>query len=171
MGPFGDLGKLTVIAHLVDGGATLEAEALIGLEKNPAKALTNIRSIIERIGGTSDLIEACQLAAYEVRRITAYDRVMIYRFLADGTGSVIAEVRDPHLAPFLNHRFPASDIPKQARELYQRNPIRVIPDVGYIPAPLVPSLSPQTKRPIDMSNCILRSVSPVHIQYLKNMGV
>jgi diguanylate cyclase (GGDEF)-like protein len=171
LGPFGDRQKLIITAHLMDGAAILEAEPSIGPETNPAKALANIRSIIERIGGNSDLIEACQLAASEVRRITAYDRVMIYRFLADSTGSVIAEAKDAALSSFLNHRFPASDIPKQARELYQRNMIRVIPDVGYIPAPLVPALSPRTNQPVDMSNCNLRSVSPVHIQYLKNMGV
>jgi two-component system, chemotaxis family, sensor kinase Cph1 len=80
---------------------------------------------------------------------------------------VIAEVKSANLAPFLNHRYPESDIPAQARELYRRSAIRVIPDVGYTPAPLLPPGDP----PLDMSHCTLRSVSPVHIQYLRNMGV
>ena len=96
---------------------------------------------------------------------------MIYRFLHDGSGSVAAEDRAEALPPFLNHRYPASDIPKQARELYLRNLIRVIPDVSYTPAPLIPPLNPATKAPLDMSDCTLRSVSPIHVQYLKNMNV
>ena len=69
---------------------------------------------------------------------------MIYRFLRDGSGSVVAEDKAEALTPFLNHRYPASDIPKQARELYLRNLIRVIPDVNYTPSPLVPALNPAT---------------------------
>jgi diguanylate cyclase (GGDEF)-like protein len=171
LGPFADRQKLTVTAHLMEGAAILEAQPSIASTVNLVKALANIRSIIVRIGGTSDLIEACYFAAHEIRRLTGYDRVMIYQFLADGSGSVIAEVKDAHLSSFLNHRFPGSDIPKQARELYRRNAIRVIPNVDYIPAPLVPMLSPQTNQPLDMSYCGLRSVSRVHIQYLKNLGV
>jgi light-regulated signal transduction histidine kinase (bacteriophytochrome) len=96
---------------------------------------------------------------------------MIYRFLEDGTGCVIAEDKDAELPTFLNHHYPASDIPKQARELYVRNVVRVIPDVNYTPVPLVPQICPVTSGPLDMSDCILRSVSPIHIQYLKNMNV
>ncbi len=73
---------------------------------------------------------ACEAAAREVRRVTGFDRVMVYRFLEDGSGSVVAEHRADGLPPFPNHRYPASDIPKQARELYLRNRIRIIPDVG-----------------------------------------
>ena len=115
--------------------------------------------------------ELLQSAAREARRLTGFDRVMIYRFLRDGSGSVAAEDKAEALPPFLNHRYPASDIPKQARELYLRNPIRVIPDVSYTPAPLVPTLNPATRTPLDMSECTLRSVSPIHVQYLKNMNV
>jgi two-component system, chemotaxis family, sensor kinase Cph1 len=96
---------------------------------------------------------------------------MIYRFLKDGTGCVIAEDKDAGLPTFLNHHYPASDIPKQARELYVRNVVRVVPDVNYTPVPLAPQICPATGGPLDMSDCILRSVSPIHIQYLKNMNV
>jgi two-component system, chemotaxis family, sensor kinase Cph1 len=96
---------------------------------------------------------------------------MIYRFLHDGAGSVVAEDKVDELDPFLHHRYPATDIPKQARALYLRNLVRVIPDANYSPAPLVPALNPKTNAPLDMSECALRSVSPIHLQYLRNMGV
>lgn len=166
---FGDR-ELIITAHLADGAVVVEANPSAP-HASTAKTLASIRSSTERIGGATTLIEACNLAAQEVRRITGYDRVMVYQFLADGSGSVIAEAKDDHLAPFLNHRYPASDIPQQARDLYRNNPIRIIPDIGYTPAPLVPALRPTTNRPLDMGHSILRSVSPVHIQYLKNMGV
>lgn len=168
--PFGDERQLTITAHQVQGISVIEAEPA-AWAASAAATLASIRSITERIGGASGTFEACDLAAREVQRITGYDRVMVYKFLPDGTGSVVSEIKAAHLSPFLNHRYPGSDIPKQARELYQRSAIRVIPDVGYTPAPLVQSLTPGTHQPLDMSHCALRSVSPVHIQYLKNMGV
>jgi light-regulated signal transduction histidine kinase (bacteriophytochrome) len=110
-------------------------------------------------------------AAGQIRRLTGFDRVMIYRFLPDGAGAVVAEEKVADLPSFLNHHYPASDIPKQARALYLRNPIRVIPDVYYTPAPLTAAPGGTNRGPLDMSECVLRSVSPVHIQYLKNMAV
>jgi chemotaxis family two-component system sensor kinase Cph1 len=120
----------------------------------------------ERATGLRDL---CERAAVEFRRITGFDRVMVYRFLDDGAGVVLAEDSDPALPSFLNHHFPASDIPKQARALYVRNRVRVIPDVSYEPAKLLSASTDLAA--LDMSDVALRSVSPIHIQYLKNMGV
>ncbi len=140
VGPFGGR-ELTLTAHLVQGAVVIEAEPAT-IPVSAAKILATIRSITERIGEASSLIEACEIAAYEVKRITRYDRVMIYRLLPDGSGSVIAEVKDAQLASFLNHHFPASDIPKQALELYRRSAVRLIPDVGYTPSPLEPALVP-----------------------------
>jgi diguanylate cyclase (GGDEF)-like protein len=167
--PFGG-EELTITAHQVDGAAVVELEPTARPE-SAARTLAKIRSITERIGNASDLLEACTLAGREVRQITGYDRVLIYQFLREGSGSVISEEKEEHLPPFLNHRFPEADIPKQARDLYRRNAIRTIPDVSYIPSPLLPVLNPVTNQTLDMSNCILRSVSPVHIRYLMNMGV
>ncbi|MET0430481.1 MAG: diguanylate cyclase [Microvirga sp.] len=162
--------ELTVTAHQVLGAAIIEIEASRGAS-TAAATLAGIRSMNERIGGASELLAACRIAASEVRRVSGYDRVMIYQFLADGSGSVIVEDKADELPPFLNHRFPASDIPKQAHDLYRRNPIRVIPDIAYTPAPLVPAICPATGQPLDMSHCVLRAISPVHLQYLKNMRV
>lgn len=111
----------------------------------------------------------CEQAAEAFRKLTGFDRIMIYRFLDDEAGQVLAEARDSSAASFLNHHFPATDIPRQARALYLRNPVRVIPDSHYTPQPLRP-LDPE-EPPLDMSDAGLRSVSPIHLQYLRNMGV
>jgi two-component system, chemotaxis family, sensor kinase Cph1 len=118
---------------------------------------------------TATLQQLFDRAAVEFRRFSGFDRVMIYRFLDDDAGVVVGEDLAPGQRPFLNHHFPASDIPKQARALYVRNLVRVIPDVSYMPAPVVPAWT--EAEPLDMSDAFLRSVSPVHLQYLKNMGV
>jgi two-component system, chemotaxis family, sensor kinase Cph1 len=158
---------LTVVVSRTGSFIAVELEPA-GIGGNAIAALEQVRAVSDRIGSMPSLADACQAAATHVRSIIGYDRVMVYRFLDDGSGSVVAEARAPDAAAYMNHRFPESDIPAQARDLYRRNLIRVIPDSSYTPAPLrpeVPALS------IDMSHCVLRSVSPVHIQYLKNMEV
>jgi light-regulated signal transduction histidine kinase (bacteriophytochrome) len=105
------------------------------------------------------------------KALTGYDRVMVYRFDDQGHGEVLSEEREPHLEPFLGNRYPASDIPQIARRLYERNRVRVLMDVEFAPVPLMPRLSPITGLDLDMSLCFLRSSSPIHVQYLKNMGV
>ena len=127
---------LSVTAHLVNGLVVVELEHAARMRTAPS--LATISSITGRIVEAPTLLEATSIAADEVRAITGYDRVMVYQFLADESGSVIAESRAGHLSPYLQHRFPASDIPAQARELYRRSAIRVIPNVGYVAAPLVP---------------------------------
>lgn len=115
--------------------------------------------------------ELFAMAAREVRALSGFDRVMIYRFETDGHGVVIAEARAPELEPYLGLHYPESDIPAQARQLYALNPVRLITDTHYRPSPLVPLLDPGTNAPLDLSWSILRTVSPVHIEYLENMGV
>lgn len=108
-------------------------------------------------------------AASSVRSLTGFDRVMCYRFQSDGSGEVVAEARRADLEPLLGLRYPASDIPAQARRLYSINPIRLIPDVLYRPVAIEPHLV--NGQPIDLSSSVLRSVSPIHVEYLGNMGV
>jgi light-regulated signal transduction histidine kinase (bacteriophytochrome) len=103
-----------------------------------------------------------------VRDFTGFDRVMAYRFRSDDSGDVVAEARRDDLVPYLGQRYPAGDIPPQARRLYVLNTLRMIADVGYHAVPLVGS---PDAAPLDMSFAVLRSVSPVHIEYLQNMGV
>ena len=96
---------------------------------------------------------------------------MFYRFHEDGSGSVDAEARDAAHEPYLGLHYPASDIPAQARRLYLKNWLRLIFDAEQKPARIVPALRPDTGAPLDLSFSVLRSVSPIHIEYMKNMGV
>jgi light-regulated signal transduction histidine kinase (bacteriophytochrome) len=162
---------IDVTAHRSDGFIIMEIERTLTARPSAAHVLGRVRSISAALQAGPDLLQTCRSAARELRGLTGFARVMIYRFLEDGSGCVIAEDKDAELQTFLNHHYPASDIPKQARELYVRNVVRVIPDVNYTPVSLVPRISPATGGPLDMSDCVLRSVSPIHIQYLKNMNV
>ncbi|WP_230481370.1 histidine kinase dimerization/phosphoacceptor domain -containing protein [Sphingomonas sp. Leaf21] len=116
---------------------------------------------------TGDLAMLFDRAATTFRMLTGFDRVMVYRFLDEDAGRVVAEARAPELPSFLHHHFPSSDIPKQARALYVRNRTRSIPDIAYTPAPLRPA----GFETLDLSDVALRSVSPIHLRYMANMGV
>ncbi|CAH2601069.1 GAF domain-containing protein [Rhodovastum atsumiense] len=105
------------------------------------------------------------------RELTGYDRVMVYRFDDEGHGEIFSEHRRPDLETYLGNRYPATDIPQIARRLYERSRVRVLVDADYVPVPLEPRLSPFTSDELDMSLCFLRSMSPIHVQYMKNMGV
>jgi chemotaxis family two-component system sensor kinase Cph1 len=129
--------------------------------------LESYDSATRRLQVTTGVAAICTTLAEEVRRLTGYDRVKVYRFAADWTGEVIAESSNGKLACYLGLHFPASDIPAQARALYVANLERQIPDVAYTPVPLVG----MDAAPVDLSRAMLRSVSPVHIEYLRNMGV
>jgi len=117
---------------------------------------------------TTDRASLARAAAEQVRLLTGFDRVMVYRFDRDFNGQVIAEAKADHLDSFLHQRYPASDIPAQARQLYKINWLRLIADVSYAPSPM---LGRPGAAPLDMSFAGLRSVSPIHVEYLKNMGV
>jgi len=116
----------------------------------------------------------CGQVVREIRRLTNYDRVMVYQFDRDGHGRVIAEAKDPAMEPYLDLRYPASDIPAQARQLYLLARIRLIADVGYTPVSILTCEHPGeagAPPPLDLSYCALRSVSPIHLEYVRNMGV
>ncbi|MGL4883436.1 MAG: GAF domain-containing protein, partial [Waterburya sp.] len=117
------------------------------------------------------LEELCQAIAQEIKKLTEFDRIMVYRLDEEGSGTVIAEVANSELEPFLGLRYPATDIPKQAKYLYSLNYLRLIPDATYKPVELIPQLNPLTNQPLDLSMSVLRSVSPLHTEYLANMGV
>ncbi|KPF95068.1 ATPase [Rhodopseudomonas sp. AAP120] len=131
----------------------------------------SVRSAIRRLQIAGDLANACNIAAGEIRRITGFDRVKVYRFSQDWSGQVIAESRDDNVPSLLDFHFPSSDIPAQSRALYTTNKVRIIPDIGYTPTPLVPDYNPIVGGPIDLSFAVLRSVSPTHCEYMINMGM
>jgi light-regulated signal transduction histidine kinase (bacteriophytochrome) len=126
---------------------------------------------LRSVSATASLGVLADESARIFKELLGYDRVMVYRFDEQGHGEVFAESREPELEPLLGNRYPASDIPQIARRLYVRNRIRVLEDVEYRPVPLTPRRCPATGEHLDMSLCYLRSMSPIHIQYLKNMGV
>ena len=130
-----------------------------------------IRQSVRRLQDAAGLGELFEIAAREVRSLTGFDRVMVYRFDRDWNGEVVAESRLESLEPFRGLHYPAADIPAQARRLYTLNWLRIIADVGYAPARLVPEIEPESGAPLDLSFAVLRSVSPIHIEYLRNMGV
>ncbi|WP_119680956.1 ATP-binding protein [Indioceanicola profundi] len=129
-----------------------------------------VRAFVEELHEMRSVDALCELAAREVRRITEFDRVLVYRFDQHWNGTVVAEDRNDQLPSYLDLRFPASDIPAQARELYRLNRVRLIADANYEPVPIEPALSPLTGQPLDLSHSVLRSVSPVHLEYMRNMG-
>ena len=156
-----------LIHRPLGGGLIIELE-----RAGPAVELSHhLEKALQAIMAASNLRALCDEAAGIFKNLTGYDRVMIYRFDDEGHGEVLSEAREATLEPFLGNRYPASDIPQIARRLYERNRVRVLRDVEYTPSALTPPLSPITGDHLDMSLCFLRSISPIHVQYLKNMGV
>jgi two-component system, chemotaxis family, sensor kinase Cph1 len=125
-----------------------------------------LRAFVNRLHNAETIASLCHLAAEDIRRLTGFDRVLVYRFDEHWNGTVVAEDRNGNLPSYLDLRFPASDIPAQARELYRRNRLRIIPDAGYAPVPI----ESHDPAPLDLSDSVLRSVSPVHLEYMRNMG-
>lgn len=156
-----------VAVHISGGQIIVEAEP----GTPPGGDATNaVRAMMARLDRTKDLTAFYREGARQVRALLGYDRVMVYKFAASGAGAVVAEAAKPGIGSFLGLNYPASDIPRQARELYKRNLVRVIRDVNADPVPVLPDVDAAGKR-LDLSLSILRSVSPIHIEYLRNMGV
>lgn len=130
-----------------------------------------LRLALPAVQSSRTLDELATCVVDEVRRITGFERVMFYRFDEAGHGSVDAESKAPELESYLGLHYPASDIPRQARELYRKNWLRIIPDARYSPVRIFSAGSPGTDAPLDLSFSVLRSVSPIHLEYLANMGV
>jgi len=129
-----------------------------------------VRPMIERIGKAETSEELCEDAARQLRHLIGFDRVMVYQFAEDDSGKVIAESRRAGMDSFKGLHYPASDIPKQARKLYTRNLLRIIADVSDDGIEIIPTLSPEGE-PLDLSLSTTRAVSPIHLEYLKNMGI
>jgi chemotaxis family two-component system sensor kinase Cph1 len=158
-----------IILHRYDQLLWLEFEPVT---EAPASTL-DLPFLNEAMGkmlAATQVLQFCQDAAEQVRAITGFDRVAVYRFAGDESGEVIAEAKHEDLEPWLHLRYPASDIPQQARAMYLKNWLRFIPDARYTPVRLVPVNNPATNRPPDMTYSVLRSVSPIHLEYLHNLG-
>jgi light-regulated signal transduction histidine kinase (bacteriophytochrome) len=159
-------------AHRTAAGTVIvELEPLAPGAPDAAEAFRSAYALLRQASSAASLQALYDLTAHGVRALTGFDRVMVYRFDADHNGEVVAEARREGLEPLLGLHYPASDIPPQARALYEKSWLRLISDVRARPAQLVPVVHPRTGRPADLTFAGLRSVSPVHLQYLGNMGV
>jgi light-regulated signal transduction histidine kinase (bacteriophytochrome) len=159
-----------VLGHRWDGVIILEFEAV---ERDEPAGFRHLYPLIGdfllKVNDAASIESIAQLACQHIRAVTGFGRVMVYQFDADGHGHVTAESKEDDYHSYMGQHFPASDIPTQARELYALSRIRLIQDANYTAAPLVPSRNPVTGKPNDLSFAALRSVSPVHLQYMRNM--
>ena len=160
-------GAFDLAIHFSGSGMVIEAELARG---ESLDAANQVRTLMARLSQAEGLKAFLNESARQVRALTGFDRVMVYRFDHSGAGEVVAEALKTGTDSFLGLNYPASDIPTQARALYLRNVFRVIADVNDAPVPIVPALD-STGQPFDQSLSVLRSVSPIHIEYLRNMGV
>ncbi|WP_448207607.1 ATP-binding protein [Azospirillum sp. sgz302134] len=166
-----DAGIFQLLAHVApDGTVIAELERLTNTDSALLDHVyPHMREAIERLDALNAPADILACAAREVRALTGFDRVLVYRFDADWHGTVVAEDGNGALPSYLDLHFPATDIPAQARELYRLNRQRLIPDAGYTPVPILGAPDLETGRPLDLSFSTLRSVSPVHVEYMRNM--
>lgn len=162
-----DLPPFDIAIHFSGSQIILEIEPAVQCAGDTPGTM---RWMMARLDGQPDMDSFYREGARQVRALLGYDRVMVYKFAPDGHGEVVAEACKPGIGTFKGLHYPASDIPKQARALYERNLIRTIHDIDATPVPIVPALD-ELGKPLDLSLSILRSVSPIHIEYLRNMGV
>lgn len=154
-----------IAVHFSGNAVVIECEPAKGDE---AEASSTVRSSLARLAASRDVPSLLNEAARQFRSLMGYNRVMVYRFGGDGSGEVVAQSVTAEVDGYMGLTFPATDIPKQARALYLRNTFRIIADVAQEPAPLHPVRASQ---PLDLSLALFRAVSPIHLTYLRNMGV
>lgn len=162
-----DQGEGYAAVHRRDGRILVELEH-DDAEAAAASPVATAEAVVRELREGAAHGALLPAAARAFRRLTGFDRAMVYRFAADGHGEVVAEDLAEGQAPYLGLRYPASDIPAQARRLYLLQRVRCIADAGYLPVPVTAAAAED--RPLDMSGCAIRSVSPVHLAYMRNMG-
>lgn len=130
-----------------------------------------LTQVLNKLQAANTIYQLCEAAADLTKKMFGYNRVMIYKFDEEWNGEVIAESKNEEMDSWLGLHYPATDIPAQSRELFLKTRVRIIADVNYTAVPIIPELSPATGEPLDISRSGLRAVSPIHIEYLKNMKV
>lgn len=160
-----------VVAHRLGCSLVIECEPFIDGDVKAADSYDYLRNFAINMHKSSGLQNIYDHVVRSIRAITSFDSVKLYKFDTDWNGEVVAEARADYMVAYLGLHFPASDIPEQARKLYAKNYLRLIGDISYKPSMLIPSRNPVTNQSPDLSLSMLRSVSPVHIQYLENMGI
>lgn len=164
----GDGRLFDMAVHISGRSYVLEMEPHEGGRRRDF--VSYVRPMIDRLRQSTSIEQLCASAARHLRGLTGFDRVMIYRFEGDGAGEVVAESLNGMVDSFKGLHFPASDIPAQARRLYTRNMLRIISDVNDPTVAIHPAADPNGD-PLDLSMSGLRAVSPIHVEYLRNMGV
>ena len=159
---------LTLVAHRCAGRIIVEGEAHHGEAAGRSGPQHELDAFLARMETATSVPTLLEIAAQETRRLTGFDRVMVYQFDPDWNGVVVAEDRNYNLPSYLDLRFPASDIPRQARDLYTINRLRLIARADYQPVPIL--AREDVTEPLDLTLSSLRSVSPVHLEYMRNMG-
>jgi len=158
--------------HQSNSALIVELESVVSPQASDCLNCYNlVQEPIDKIHKTPNLQVLCQTAVEEMRRMIGFDRAIVYQFDATGAGEVGAEDKVESLALLLGLHYPAADIPPQARNMFSMNLIRFIPDINCQPVELIPECNPLTGRPLDLVCSLLRTVSPCHVQYLKNMNV
>ncbi|VTU24508.1 ATP-binding protein [Variovorax sp. RA8] len=163
-------GTFDAFAHRTADHLVAEFEPAMPSEGNEAPIYSLMRVFLPKLQQTTSLDELSRIAVAEMKRLTGFGRCLLYRFDAEGHGEVLAEILEPGYDGYAGHHFPASDIPRQARELYLLNRFRLIADANYRPVPLQITDPSLEAHQIDLSQSQLRSVSPVHLEYMRNMG-
>ncbi len=160
-----------LIAYTNDRHIVLEFEEFPDGHRDAKDLYVETQNFLDKIQRTKGLQDFCQVVAEQIKVLTGFNRVMIYRFDEQYNGEVIAESVDDQFESFLGLRYPHTDIPAQARRLYTINLIRAIPDINSEPVSILTNLRDTTHKSLDLTHSTIRSVSPIHIEYLKNMGV
>lgn len=181
------LNRIPLTVHLKQGTQKEPFHALlhikeqyliIELEKaneSASRSFAEVYESIRHIGAALEIAntvqQVCDTAITELRKLSGFDGILMYSFDEGWNGTVIAEDKGDLLEPYLGQTFPASDVPRQAREMYLKNPYRLIPNRAYQPIRLYPVINPISHSFIDLSDCNLRGVVGVHLEYMKNMGI
>jgi two-component system, chemotaxis family, sensor kinase Cph1 len=153
-----------ILIELEESTPSSQENSFIGLYQQ----IKYITSLLKQAGTTA---ETARLIAAEMKKLTGFDRMLVYQFDPQWNGKVIGQAKEADMDDYMDLRFPASDVPKQARDLYFRNPYRLIPTRSYQPVGLLPVINPLSQRFTDLSECNLRSVATVHLEYLTNMKI
>lgn len=162
-----EITRFILVMHQNNEYLILEGEPAQESDLFPDHLAQSVMNEAINLSTARTIDELCRLGVDSLQRLSGFGRVMVYEFDDEYNGCVTSEIKIPEMCSYLDHHFPAADIPVQARELYRKNLIRFIPTSEYTPIPLL-NLSTQ---PIDMSSSVLRSVSPIHLEYLRNMDV
>ena len=160
------------LLHRYSGVCVLELESEAVSDVEELNLLRQWISVdLPQLFETVSMSQLLEQALAAVQKLCDFDRVLVYQFDKEWNGSVVAEQKRDFMSSFLNRRFPASDIPRQARNLYMKKLLRILVDADSISSPINPALNPLTGTSLDLTYSSLRSMSPIHMEYVRNMGV